>query len=32
MNGDYHKQESTEELTTKTIENSDEIMRLLKRD
>lgn len=32
MNGDYEKQESTEELTTKIIENSNEIMKLLKRD
>lgn len=32
MNWDYHKQESTEELTTKTIINSKEIMNLLKKD
>lgn len=32
MNGDYEKQESTEELTTKIISNSAEIMELLKRD
>ena len=32
MNGDYEKQESTEELTTKIISNSKEIMTLLKRD
>ena len=32
MNGDYEKQESTEELTTKVITESTEIMRLLKRD
>ena len=32
MNGDYEKQESTEELTTKIIENSTEIIKLLKRD
>ena len=32
MNGDYEKQESTEELTTKIISNSEEIMKLLKRD
>ena len=32
MNGDYKNQESTEELTTKIISNSKEIMKLLKRD
>ena len=32
LNGDYEKQESTEELTTKLISDSDEIMSLLKRD
>ncbi len=32
MNGDYTKQESTEELTYKIISNSKEIMSLLKRD
>ncbi len=32
LNGDYEKQESTEELTSKIIENSKEIMQLLKRD
>ena len=32
MNGDYEKQESTEELTTKIISNSKEIMKLLNRD
>lgn len=32
LNGDYEKQESTEELTTKIISQSDEIMSLLKRD
>lgn len=32
MNGDYMTQESTEELTTKLIEESPEIMKLLKRD
>ena len=32
MNGDYEKQESTEELTTKIIRDSAEIMRLLERD
>ena len=32
MNGDYEKQESTEELTTDIIKNSKEIMALLKRD
>lgn len=32
MNGDYETQESTEELTTKIIKNSKEIMRLLDRD
>ena len=32
MNGDYMNQESTEELTTKFIEESPEIMKLLKRD
>ena len=32
MNWDYHTQESTEELTTKTIKNSKEIMKLLDRD
>ena len=32
MNGDYKKQESTEELTTKIISNSKEIMSLLNRD
>ena len=32
MNGDYEKQESTEELTTHIIKNSKEIMNLLKRD
>ncbi len=32
MNGDYEKQESTEELTTKIIENSKEIMALLNKD
>lgn len=32
FNGDYEKQESTEELTSKIIENSSEIMRLLNRD
>jgi len=30
LNGDYEKQESTEELTTKIITNSNEIMKLLK--
>ena len=32
MNGDYEKQESTEELTTRIINESQEIMKLLKRD
>ena len=32
MNGDYKKQESTEELTTQIISDSQEIMALLKRD
>ena len=32
MNGDYMTQESTEELTTKFIEESPEIMKLLRRD
>ena len=32
LNGDYKKQESTEELTTKIISESKEIMNLLKRD
>ena len=32
MNGDYKKQESTEELTTQIIRESTEIMSLLKRD
>ena len=32
MNGDYEKQESTEELTTKIISESKEIMELLKMD
>lgn len=32
MNGDYETQESTEELTTKIISESKEIMRLLNRD
>ena len=32
MNGDYKKQESTEELTENIIRNSNEIMKLLKRD
>ena len=32
MNGDYENQESTEELTTKIISNSKEIMTLLERD
>lgn len=32
MNGDYMKQESTEELTTKTIKESPDICTLLKRD
>lgn len=32
MNGDYEKQESTEELTSDIIKNSKEIMNLLKRD
>lgn len=32
MNGDYEKQESTEELTTKIISKSKEIMKLLERD
>jgi len=32
MNGDHEKQESTEELTTKIISDSKEIMGLLKRD
>lgn len=32
MNGDYEKQESTEELTTKIISDSKEIMNLLNRD
>lgn len=32
LNGDYEKQESTEELTTKIISDSNEIMSLLKRD
>lgn len=32
LNGDYEKQESTEDLTTHIIENSKEIMELLKRD
>ena len=32
MNGDYEKQESTEEQTREIIENSEEIMALLKRD
>lgn len=32
MNGDHEKQESTEELTTKIISNSKEIMSLLNRD
>ena len=32
LNGDYLNQESTEDLTTTIIENSNEIMKLLKRD
>lgn len=32
MNGDYIKQESTEDLTTKIIKESKEVMKLLKRD
>lgn len=32
LNGDYMTQETTEDLTTEIIENSNEIMRLLKRD
>ena len=32
MNWDYHTQESTEELTTRTIKNSKEIIELLNRD
>lgn len=32
MNKDYEKQESTEELTTKIIQNSEELMYLLNRD
>lgn len=32
MNGDYEKQESTEELTTKIISNSKQIMQLLNKD
>lgn len=32
MNGDYKNQESTEQLTTKIIKNSKEIMKLLERD
>lgn len=32
MNGDYEKQESTEEITTQIIANSKEIMELLNRD
>ena len=32
LNGDYMTQESTESLTTEIIKNSDEIMKLLKRD
>ena len=32
MNWDYHKQESTEDLTTEIIKNSKEIVPLLKRD
>lgn len=32
LNGDYEKQESTEELTTKIISDSEEIMSLLNRD
>ena len=32
MNGDYEKQESTEELTADIIKNSKEIMRLLKKE
>lgn len=32
LNGEYEKQESTEELTSKIIKNSTEIMKLLKRD
>lgn len=32
MNGDYIKQESTEDLTTEIIKNSKEVMSLLKRD
>ena len=32
MNGDYEKQESTEELTTSILKNSKGIMQLLKRD
>ena len=32
MNGDYEKQESTEDLTTKIIADSEEIMALLNRD
>ncbi len=32
LNGDYLKQESTEDLTTEIIKNSNEIMQLLKRD
>lgn len=32
MNGDYEKQETTEELTTSIIRNSKQIMTLLKRD
>lgn len=32
LNGDYEKQESTEDLTSEIIKNSKEIMKLLKRD
>jgi hypothetical protein len=32
LNGDYMRQESTEDLTTEIIKNSEEIMNLLKRD
>lgn len=32
LNGDYMTQESTEDLTTKIISNTEEIMKLLKRD
>ena len=32
LNGDYEKQESTEELTTEFIQKSDDVMGLLKRD